>query len=67
MRISARLLKRQQAALTPRLFTCATPVTWTLALRTAAVWMPAARMPAAHKFGDYVIAPFKAVLRECVV
>lgn len=32
-----------------------------------AAQMPVERMLAAHKVSDYVIAPFKAVLRECVV
>ena len=32
-----------------------------------AAQMPVERVLAAHKVGDYVIAPFKAVLRECVV
>jgi hypothetical protein len=60
-------LKRKHAVHTLRLFTSATPAAWTLAVPMRAARMPAARMPAAHKVGDYVIAPFKAVLRECVV
>jgi len=59
-------LKRKHAVDTPRLFTSAT-----LAAPTLAVPMHVAdarrTVPAAHKVGDCVIAPFKAVLRECVV
>ena len=61
------LLKHKHAVRTPRLFTSATPAARTLALPICTARMPVARIRAAHKVDGYVIAPFKAVLRECVV
>jgi hypothetical protein len=61
------VLKRKHAVHTPRLFTSATPAARTLAMSMRAAQMPVERVLAAHKVSDYVIAPFKAVLRECVV